>query len=556
MYYLMTFLRKDMAVLSNVFRAGRQQSRFKQIFITCFALGLLAGLWRMFLYGFRFISALGGMGTLLIQRLFSLFFFSLAVMLLVSSLITAYTVLFRAAENPLLILSPVPHGRRILHQWLEITLISAWAFFFMIVPFIGAFVMHEHFPLPFIFWTAMLSLPFVLLCCAGGVLITLLVVRLLPRLHPAWLGLGLVGAVGWWWWRSSVAAPAPHVDDTVFMLARLVPGLRLAANPLWPSYWVAEGILAFGRGDWARGVGFTAVLCANLLMAGLLVDRLGRAWFQTAWQRTLAVRRRQSRRQSAEHVWSDKLLRPLRQDRQALLLKDWRVLMRDPAQWTQGAVFFCLLAVYFLNLRNLNYHQLEPVWRNLIAFLNVFSLAAIMCSFCSRFVYPQMSLEGQGCWIVGLSPVGMERVLLVKFVASWLALLVVGAGLLLLSGSLLNAAPDVRALAVVLAATMSAAFCALATGLGAIFMNLRQSNPMVIISGFGGTLNLVLSLVYMIAAILPFAALYHWFYIGRVPAQVLRYGLWAAGVWLAMLTLAATVVPLALARRSLRQREY
>ena len=52
MYYLMTFLRKDMAVLSNVFRAGRQQSRFKQIFITCFALGLLAGLWRMFLYGF------------------------------------------------------------------------------------------------------------------------------------------------------------------------------------------------------------------------------------------------------------------------------------------------------------------------------------------------------------------------------------------------------------------------------------------------------------------------------------------------------------------------
>ncbi len=556
MYYLMTFLRKDMAVLSNVLRAGRRQSRFKQIFIGCFALGLLAGLWRLFLDGFRFISALGGVGTLLIQRLFSLFFFSLAAMLLVSSLITAYAVLFRAAENPPLILSPVPHGRRILHQWLEITLISAWAFFFMIVPFIGAFVMHERLPLPFIFWTGLLSAPFVLLCCAGGVLITLAAVRWLPRLHPAWLGLVLAGAAGWWWWRSAAAAAPPHADEAVFMLARLIPGLRLAAYPLWPSHWVAEGILALSRGDWARGAGFSAVLCANLLMAGLLVDRLGQAWFQQAWQRSLAPRRRRNGRRPAERAWSENLLRPLRQDHRALVLKDWRQLMRDPVQWTQGAVFFCLLAVYFLNLRNLNYHQLDPVWRNLIAFLNVFSLAAIMCSFCSRFVYPQMSLEGHGCWMIGLSPVSMGRVLLVKFAAAWAVLLAVGAGLLLLSSSLLNAAPGMRALAVALAAAMSAAFCALATGLGAIFLNLRQRNPVIILSGFGGTLNLALSLAYMIAAILPFAALYHWFYLGRLDAQSLQRGLWAAGAWLAVLTAAAAVVPLALARRSLQQREY
>ncbi len=556
MYHLLIFLRKDWGILSNVIRAGRRQSRFKQIFIACFALGLLAGLWRLFLDGFRFISALGGIGTLLIQRLFSLFFFSLAAMLLVSSLITAYAVLFRAAENPSLVLSSVPHGRRILHQWLEITLISAWAFFFMIVPFVGAFVMHERLPLLFIFWTGLLSLPFVFLCCAAGVLLTLAAVRWLPRLHPAWIGLALAGTAGWWWWRHAASAAPPHADDAVFMLARLVPGLRLAAYPLWPSHWVAEGILALGRGDWARGAGFSAVLLTNLLMAGLLVDRLGQAWFYQAWQRTLAPRRRRSVRQPADRFRAETLLWFLRQDYRALVLKDWRQLMRDPVQWTQGAVFFCLLAVYFLNLRNLNYHLLTPVWRNLIAFLNIFSLAAIMSSFCSRFVYPQMSLEGHGCWILGLSPVSIGRMLLVKFAAAWIVLLAVGAGLLILSSTLLNATPGVRALAAGLAAAMSAAFCALATGLGAIFMNLRQRNPVVILSGFGGTLNLALSLAYMIAAILPFAALYHWFYLERLDAQSLHRGLWAAGAWLAVLTSAATVVPLALARRSLLHREY
>ncbi len=556
MYHLLIFLRKDWASLANVLRSGRRQSRFKQAFIACFALGLLAGLWRLFLDGFRFISALGGMGALLIQRLFSLFFFSLAVMLLVSSLITAFAVLFRAAETPPLILSPVPHGRRILHQWLEITLISAWAFFFMIVPFVGAFVMHERLPLLFIFWTGLLSLPFVFLCCAGGVLLTLAAVRWLPRLHPAWLGMALAGAAGWWWWRNAASAAPPHADEAIFMLARLIPGLRLAAYPLWPSHWVAEGILALSRGDWARGAGFSAVLCANLLLAGLLVDRLGQAWFYQAWQRTLAPRRRRSVRQPVERAWPENLLWFLRQDYRALVLKDWRQMMRDPVQWTQGAVFFCLLAVYFLNLRNLNYHLLTPVWRNLIAFLNIFSLAAIMSSFCSRFVYPQMSLEGHGCWILGLSPVSMGRILLVKFAAAWAVLLTVGAGLLILSSTLLNAASGVRALTVALAAAMSAAFCALATGLGAIFLNLRQRNPVVILSGFGGTLNLALSLAYMIAAILPFAALYHWFYLERLDVLALQRGLWAAGAWLAVLTSAATAAPLALARRSLLHREY
>lgn len=553
---LLILLRKDFSALVNALRAGRRQSRFKQAFIACFALGLLAGLWRLFLDGFQFISALGGVGALLIQRLFSLFFFSLAIMLLVSSLITAFAVIFRSAETPFLILSPVSHGRRILHQWLEITLISAWAFFFMIVPFVGAFVMHEKLPLVFVLWTGLLSAPFVLLCCGVGTLLTLTAVRWLPRLHPAWLGLALAAAAGWWWWQSAMAAAPERTDDAVFMLARLIPGLRLASFPLWPSHWVAEGILAFSRGDWPRGAGFSAVLFSNLLLAGLLVERLGQAWFYPAWQRTLAPRRGRPGRASARVAWGENLLFFLRQDYRALVLKDWRQLMRDPVQWTQGAVFFCLLAVYFLNLRNLNYHLLDPVWRNLIAFLNIFSLAAIMCSFCSRFVYPQMSLEGHGCWILGLSPVSMGRVLLVKFAAAWAGLLAVSAGLLLLSSVLLDVVPGVRGVAVMLSVAMSAAFCALATGLGAIFLNLRQRNPVVILSGFGGTLNLALSLAYMIAAILPFAALYHWHYLGRVAGPVLQRGLWAAALWLLGLTAAAVVVPLALARHSLQRREY
>jgi len=42
-------------------------------------------------------------------------------------------------------------------------------------------------------------------------------------------------------------------------------------------------------------------------------------------------------------------------------------------------------------------------------------LSAVMCSVGARFVYPQLSLEGHGFWIVGMSPVTMGRVLFSKF---------------------------------------------------------------------------------------------------------------------------------------------
>ncbi len=98
MYHLLIFLRKDWGILSNVIRAG-SASRFKQIFIACFALGLLAGMAAVHrrlpfhLRPGRYRHAADPAAT------FSLFFLQPGGHALVSNLITAYAV-FRAAGKP------------------------------------------------------------------------------------------------------------------------------------------------------------------------------------------------------------------------------------------------------------------------------------------------------------------------------------------------------------------------------------------------------------------------------------------------------------------------
>jgi ABC-2 type transport system permease protein len=243
-------------------------------------------------------------------------------------------------------------------------------------------------------------------------------------------------------------------------------------------------------------------------------------------------------------------------DIRAMVMKDLRVFVRDPMQWSQVLIFFGLLALYFVNLRSFRYNALPDNWRNTIAFLNVFSVSAVMCSLSSRFVYPQLSLEGQGFWIIGLSPVTMRRVLLTKFFLSLAGMLVVSIGLMLISCGMLKAAPLTTTMALLVACAMSFAVSGLSTGLGTIFLDLDQRNPVAIVSGFGGTLNLVLSLAFMLGAILPFALVFHFFTIHRFGTRLLMRYLLMSGSWLLLITVAATAIPLWLGVRSLTRREF
>jgi ABC-2 type transport system permease protein len=237
-------------------------------------------------------------------------------------------------------------------------------------------------------------------------------------------------------------------------------------------------------------------------------------------------------------------------------MKDIRTFLRDPVQWSQALIFFGLLALYFSNLRTFRYHTFAENWRNTIAFLNVFSVSAVICSLGSRFIYPQLSLEGQGFWILGLSPAKMSRILLTKFFLALICMMTVSVGLMLLSARMLNASPVIVLVAVLLACAISSAVCGLSTGLGAVYLDLNQRNPAAIVSGFGGTLNLVLSLGFMLSIIMPFGLIFHSKLLNRIDNNQMFYNPILAGLWMTGLTITTITVPLYLGIKKLTSSEY
>jgi hypothetical protein len=119
----------------------------------------------------------------------------------------------------------------------------------------------------------------------------------------------------------------------------------------------------------------------------------------------------------------------------------------------------------------------------------------------TRFVFPKFSLEGKRLWIMGLAPMGLKQALRVKFWLASRAALTVTLGLIWLSCHMLRM-PIGRTLYLgLIIATMTFTLTALAMGLGALYPNFREDNPTKIVSGFGGTLCLVLSFLYIVGSV-------------------------------------------------------
>jgi len=546
-------LKKDWRCTRNLGRVLRRESRFKIVFVLLFASALVGGLFALFLDGFEFLADFGGAGLMITRRLFSLFFMGLGIMLVTSSVVTSYATFFRSREVPFLLVKPFDVTTIVNYKYLGSSALSSWAFFFMIIPFVGAYAWHHRLGAGFCLWVLLFSVPFLFLCSGLGTLVRLLLVRWITRARLTAVIVLLAAAGGIVALRVQGGGPAAGPPG--FVISRIVPGLRAASLPLVPSWWVAEGIMASSGGQLTRGLMLGGVLLSNALMAGLLVEWLGRRNFYAALQFNEGSRSR-ARRGALMFPRLERSMRFLARDVRGLVVKDIRAFVRDPVQWSQALIFFGLLGLYFSGIRSFRYHTLPREWRNLIAFLNVFSVSAVMCSLASRFVYPQLSLEGQAFWILGLSPTSRSRILMTKFVLALSGMLAVSLMLMFLSSNMLRVDPVVRVVAMGVAAAISFAVSGLSVGLGAVFLNLKQSNPMAIVSGFGGTINLFMSLVFMLAAIIPFGLIFHLSYLGHMSTQQMHKSLVMGGIWLLGLTAAATALPLWLGQRSLARRDY
>ena len=493
----------------------RKQSRLLSGIIGIFVAGYLVLAFELFYHGMKFVAKFPGLGAVLTERLLYTLFAFLFALLLLSNLVIAYTNLFRNRETAFLLSLPVSTQTIFRWKFIESVVLASWAFLFLIAPLLVAFGLVRGVPWHFYPLTVLLIGLFIVLPGVFGSALAIGIGRHLDRksfqIILLLLALVLLAFVAFWWKTN------PVDDDlldkrTLEALDRLLAKTRFTLFPFLPSYWLSAAVLQWAEGIAGGAVFFAAVLLSHTLFFGSIAfTRFGNLFYDTA----SAVQSRagggfkfsfsRAETDSRTPGFLEKFFAQipwLAPDTRALAVKDVRMFWRDTTQWGQSVMFFGLLGAYIINLRNFTHQLTSPFWINAVAFLNLGACAFNLASVTTRFVFPQFSLEGRRMWIVGMSPMGLGRVVMTKYWLASVASLTITLGLVTLSCYLLKMPwTDVAFFGAVITA-MTFALNGLAVGLGVLYPNVKETNPNKIVSGFGGTLCFVLSSVYIIASLM------------------------------------------------------
>lgn len=547
----------------------RRQSRLLTSLIFVFLLGYATLAFKLFQIGLRFAGSFPGLGPVLIERMVFLLFAFLFVLLLLSNLVISYSNLFRNRETTFLLPLPVP--REVIFRWkfIESTALASWAFLFLVAPLLVAYGLNARVPWHFYPVTLLFLALFIALPAAAGSWLAVTVARHLDRrsfqLAALTLALGIVALIAFHLRPVQVSDEALETR-VLEVLDSLLARTRFALFPLLPSYRLSAGVQQWAEGALAAAGFFALVLLSHVLFFGtLMFTRMGELFYHSVsvvhsragvmgrwgWFRAWSVRREEARSRPGPLERLARIVPGLAPDVQALLVKDIRVFWRDTTQWAQTLVLFGLLAVYIVNLRHFSAQLTNTFWITVVAYLNLGACALNLATLTTRFVYPQFSLEGKRLWIVGLSPLGLPRVLMAKFALGTTLSLALSLGLILLSCRLLGLPWDRTALYGGAITVMAFALNGLATGLGAIYPNLREDNPGKIVSGFGGTFCLVLSFVYIVGSVLILAFASPWN--PTSPFGPRTYVAWAVFFILSILL---TWLPLRIGRRCAERFEH
>lgn len=556
MPFIRTFLWIRLRTLQYQVRF-KLRRRWLEILIPTFIIfGLIVGGRSLFISGAQFLLGQGELGRLLLNRLFYLGWTIIFYLLIISNIITALSTLYRSPEVSFLLTKPVHHTQIFHAKLFENLVYSSWAILVLGLPLTLAYGDVKGFSGMDLFLVFPLALlPYLVIATVTGLILLLVVIRLSKwfRMQSVFFALGLVAVAFFWlYFRFSQqetllvgnAASLRAVSRYLFNLAR-------TPFPLLPSYWFTELFTSYGSGHLREALFHTAVLVTTALVGLELITWLAKVNYFTTIQ--LYERTKQRAKKHAHKSRYVSLPLPgLSPQVRSLITKEILQFLRTPQQWIQLLLFAFFISVYLLNLARIDIRiqDLDPLWRKLVYLFNFGFSGFIIAALTSRFVYPLISLEGPGFWILQAAPAPLKMVFKVKLWISITLFFGLTEMVSLVSNYYLNQGWEVALISTLFLILETLGLVSLALGMGALFPQFQEHNPMRIASSMGGTITVILSLMYvatMVGALVWFISLYER---GIYPYQLM--GIFLLTAALSALTI---ILPLRLGLHSLLKTE-
>ncbi len=388
--------------------------------------------------------------------------------LLYSSILTALSAIYRSDDLKLLLTFPVPTRLLLIYKWFEVFVRSGSTLLLLTIPLIVSLgvVFQMGFEFYFVFTIAVLALS--ALAVSIGTFAGMALMTLFPekRLHQT---IAIVG---------------------LCLAALLIAGLRfLHLETLWSEDPLSSPLIAFlsqnqlgfplvspgavlsgaitpflsgQTGGWSSASG--GIIAASAGFAFTVF--IGEWIFSRGWRRSQEAADAGVRRTGLE--MSGRRLRvPGSPSFQSLMWKDWIVLRRDAAVWTQLFMMIPLAIIYIINLAFLPLEEAFLI--EFFAVANVGLIGLIIAAIGARYLFPAASREGKSIWITACAPLSPSLMIVEKILFSSPPVIALSVVLFLISSWILGVESGLFLWCFVYGILSTVLLCVLAVSLGFCF---------------------------------------------------------------------------------------
>ena len=436
-------------------------------------------------------------------------FLVLFVMLVISSVLSSIGTLFLSEDLELVLSSPISPWRLFWSKFMYVYIVSSWMPLIFIAPVLIAIGQVYHASFWYYAVSGFLLAGWFAIPAALGLLAGVLLVMLIPvyRVREMLIVLFLTSIAGLFMLFQTISLHWNVMRSAGEML-RIV-SLMTTADVWWlPSNWLARGIqelLQSGGSGWhVYGTALYFSAAALLSLAYMAIYGFQDQAYSMARNKRRRGRVGSSRAQKALRAAGAFLSPPFR----GILGKEARVLSRDIAQAVQVLLLLGLALIYLYNMRVFSAvdsfpESVRPWWKSFMFLGNVCMGAFITTAFCTRFVYPSISLEGRAFWVLQTSPLQMGEIMRVKF-WTWLVPVALVSVIFFASGAVVIGAEPVM---ILVSAASSLLVCyaivGLALGIGAMFAHFDWEHSSQLAAGFGSFIFMLCAIVLIFANMFP-----------------------------------------------------
>ncbi len=476
------------------------------------SLGLVAALWVViyivFVKSLAYFSAEEMFGTIAATKLLSMILVTFVFVLIISNLITTFSTFFLSEDLELVMAAPVAPRSLYTARFIETLADASWMVLIFGFPVFLAY--GRVFDASWSFYALSLVAILSLLVISTAVAIVLVeaLVRTFPvrRLRDLFVLVGILIFIGAYL-LSRMIRPEEFLNPEGFAsVMDYLSVMSESSSPLLPTTWIMEILRPYITGSGFEHILFyTALLVSGAAVVFRLAGHYHEAVHFDGYSKAAESRGARLTRSRTMDLFGRVLGRFFGPVTVRLVLKETLLMARDWGRLSQLLLLLALILVYLYNFRVLRPLE-SPVetmfLKNIVAFLNIGLAGFVLSSLGVRFLFPTVSSEGRAFWILKGSPIGLRRILRVKFYFYLVPMLTMGLFLVVMTNYLLGLGLFMSVLSTVTVGVLTVGITSLSIGMGVMHADFKEVDPNKAVASFGGLMTMIYSALAVAGVVL------------------------------------------------------